>query len=76
MQIYTFENMKQNYLGGDFYFVASSLDEAKSMAYRFEKEHNEKCNSMSDYIIKFNYLSVKVTELKPGFLSLNRLFHK
>ena len=72
MNIYVFTSKAGSYNDGEYYFAAETIKEAALVAKKFQREHNRNhAKGKPAYKIKFS-TDVKIFEVKPGYLPLNR----
>jgi hypothetical protein len=73
MKLFIFTNIIGNYCSGDYYFIATDVDQAKTMQSAFAEDHNRRVNNNTNYIIEFDEEEYTECEIKPGFFPINRI---
>ena len=71
MKIFVYTNKIQNYVSGQYYFIAMEREQADVMAKKFAIDKEKNVAGNRNYMVEWDD-SVKEFAIKPGFIPLNR----
>jgi len=72
MKIFVFKNKIDNYYSGNYCFIAEDRVAANNMAMDYSRDHNTRANMRQTYVIKWDMEDVKVLEIVPGYIPINK----
>ena len=71
MKIFVYTNKIQNYVSGQYYFIAMKREQADVMAKKFASDKKKNVAGNRNYMIEWDD-EVKEYPIKPGYVPLNR----